>query len=229
MGSKNPIGGVQPPFLQSSSSYFSHLSRALPESGEKEGSSLSCEGNGDARAIEVVRTPSPGFYSRLFLVPKAGGDMEAYNRPLGSEHPVSVLQDGDQWVSSQSPAKRAMAHLSGFERRLLSYPYPPLLQAVPSVLPPRRGWTISSSSVRVKHCTTSVYNGHGTCRGLRLSQWAQPPRLSRRLAVKPNIGRTSQTANPMVIGALHSPRLGGKHGEVKLDSFSGGQLFGNFA
>ena len=25
------------------------------------------------RAIEVVRTPSPGFYSRLFLVPKAGG------------------------------------------------------------------------------------------------------------------------------------------------------------
>ena len=62
--------------------------------------------------------------------------MEAYNRPLGSEHPhsVSVLQDGDQWISSQSPAKRAMAHRSGFERRLLSYPYPPLLQAVPSVL-----------------------------------------------------------------------------------------------
>ena len=122
-----------------------------------------------------------------------------------------------------------MAHRSGFERRLLSYPYPPLLQAVPSVLPPRRGLAISSSSVRVKHCTTSVYNGHGTCRGLRPSQWAQPPRLSRRLAVKPNIGRTSQTANPMVIGSLHSPRLGGKHGEVKLDSFSGGQLFGNFA
>ena len=24
-------------------------------------------------AIEVIRTPSPGFYSRLFLVPKAGG------------------------------------------------------------------------------------------------------------------------------------------------------------
>ena len=44
-----------------------------------------------------------------------------------------------------------------------------------------------------------------------------------------NIGRTSQTVNPMVIGALHSLRLGGKHGEVKLDSFSGGQLLGNFA
>ena len=181
-------------------------------------------------AIEVVQTP-PCFYSRLFRAEsRGGGDMEAYNRPLGSElpHPVSVLQDGDQWVSSQSPAKRAMAHHSGFERPLLSYPYPPLLQVVPLVLPPRRGLTISSSCVWVKHCTTSVYNGHSTCRGLCPSQWAQPPRLSRRLAVKPKIGRPSQTANPMVIGSLHSLRLGGKRGEVKLDS-SGGQLFGNFA
>ena len=177
-------------------------------------------------AIEVVRTPSPSF-----LVPKAGGtwrpkiDLSALNTHIQ----CPSFQDGDQWVSSQSPAKRAMAHRSGFEWRLLSYPYPPLPQAVPSVLPPRRGLAISSSSVWVKHCTMSVYNGHGTCRGLRPSQWAQPPRLSRRLAVKPYIGRTSQTANPMVIGSLHSPRLGGKHGEVKHDSFSGGQLFGNFA
>ena len=65
MGSKNPIGGVQPPFLQPSSSYFSHLSGALPESGEKE---MEMKG-----AIEVIRTPSPDFYSWLFLVPKAGG------------------------------------------------------------------------------------------------------------------------------------------------------------
>ena len=47
MGSKNPIGGVQPPLLQSSSSHFSHLSGTLPESREKEGSSRCNEGNGD--------------------------------------------------------------------------------------------------------------------------------------------------------------------------------------
>ena len=58
---------------------------------------------------------------------------------------------------------------------------------------------------------------------------SQPPRLSRRLAVKPHIGRVSQTANPMVIGPLRTPRLGGKHGEVKPDSFTGGHLLGNFA
>ena len=156
--------------------------------------------------------------------------MEAYNRPVGSEHPhpVSVLQDGDQWVTSQSPSKRAIAHHSGFERRLLSHPHSPFLQAVPPVLPRGRGLAIPSSSFWVKHCTTSVYSGHGTCRGLRPSQWGQPPRLSRRLAVKPHIGRVSQTANPMVIGPLCTPRLGGKHGEVKSDSFTGGHLLGNF-
>ena len=152
--------------------------------------------------------------------------MEVYTRPLSSEHPhpVSVLQDGDQCGSSQ------MAHHPGFERRIhvLSYPYPPLLQAVPLVLPRGHDVAILSSSIWFKHCTTSVYNGHGTCRVLRPSQWAQLTRQSRRLAVKPYIGRVSQTANPMVIESLHMPRMGGKHGEVKLYS-SGGQLLGNFA
>ena len=65
------------------------------------------------------------------------------------------------------PSKRAMAHHSGFERRILSYSHSLLLQAVPPVLPRGRGLAIPSSSFRVKHCTTSVYSGHGTCRGLR--------------------------------------------------------------
>ena len=52
MGSKNPIGGVQPPLLQSSSSHFSHLSGILPESGEKEGPSRCSERNGDERGVK---------------------------------------------------------------------------------------------------------------------------------------------------------------------------------
>ena len=84
--------------------------------------------------------------------------MEADNRPLSSEHPhpVSILQDGDQWVTSQSPSKRAMAHHSGFERCLLSHPHLPLLHVVPPVLPRGRGLAIPSSSFWVKHCTTMV-------------------------------------------------------------------------
>ena len=231
MGSENPIGGVQPPLLQSASSHFSRLSGLLPESGEEEGPSRCSEGDGDERGDRSRKDSFSGLLQSALFSAESPGDMEADNRPLGSEHPhpVSVLQDGDQWVTSQSPSKRAMAHHSGFERRLLSHPHSPLLQAVPPVLPRGRGLAIPSSSFRVKHCTTSVYNGHGTCCGLRPSQWGQPPRLSRRLAVKPHIGGASQTANPMVIGPLRTPRLGGKRGEVESDSFTGGHLLGNFA
>ena len=76
-------------------------------------------------AIEVVKDSfSRLLQSALSSAESRGGGgggggegMEAYNRPLSSEHPhpVSVLQDGDQWVTSQ----RAMAHHSGFERRVL--------------------------------------------------------------------------------------------------------------
>ena len=67
MGSeKNPFGGVQPPLLQSASSHFSRLSGLLPESGEEEGPSCAVKEMEMNGAIEVVRTPSPGFYSRLF-------------------------------------------------------------------------------------------------------------------------------------------------------------------
>ena len=67
MGSeKNPFGGVQPPLLQSASSHFFRLSGLLPESGEEEGPSRAVKEMEMKGAIEVVRTPSPGFYSRLF-------------------------------------------------------------------------------------------------------------------------------------------------------------------
>ena len=225
MGFENPIGGVQPPLLQSASSHFSRLSGLLPESGEEEGPSRCSVGDGDERGDQSRKDSFSGLLQSALFSAESRGDMEAYNRPLGSQHPhpVSVLQDGDQWVTSQSPSKRAMAHHYGFERRLLSHPHSPLLQAVPPVLPRGRCLAIPSSSFWVKHCTTSVYYGHGTC------QLGQSPRLSRRLAVKPDIGRVSQTTNPIVIGPLRTPRLGGKRGKVKLDSFTGGHLLGNFA
>ena len=118
MGSKNPIGGVQPPLLQSASSHC-RLSGILPESGEEEGPSRCSGGNGDERGNRSRKDSFSGLLQSALFSAESRGDMEVYNRPLGSEHPhpVSVLQDGDQWVTSQSPSKRAMAHHSGFERR----------------------------------------------------------------------------------------------------------------
>ena len=124
MGSeKNPFGGVQPPLLQSTSSHFSRLSGPLPECGEEEGPSRCSEGNGDERGDRSHKDS----FSGLSALKRA--DMDVYNRPLGSEHPhpVSVLLDGDQWVTSQGLNS-------------------PLLRAVPPVLPRGRGLAIPSSS-----------------------------------------------------------------------------------
>ena len=55
MGSENPIGGVQPPLLQSASSHLSRLSGFLPESGEEEGPSRCSEGDGDERCDQSCK------------------------------------------------------------------------------------------------------------------------------------------------------------------------------
>ena len=119
-------------------------------------------------AIEVVRTPSPGFYSWLFLVPKARGTW----RPIID---LSVLNTHIQCPSFKMETNGSLLKALQKGQWLNS----PLLQAVPPVLPRGRGLAIPNSSFWVKHCTTSVYSGHGICRGLRPSQWGQPPRLSR--------------------------------------------------
>ena len=233
MGSKNPIGGVQPPLLQSASSHFSRLSGLLPESGEEEGPSRCSEGNGDERGDRSRKDSFSRLWQSALSSAESRGDMEAYNRPLGSEHPHPGVRPS-RW--------RPMGHFSKPFKKGNGSPFwiwktltftspftPPTGSTSGSAT--RSGLAIPSSSFWVKHCTTSVYRGHGTCRGLRPSQWGQPPRLSRRLAVEPHIGRVSQTANPMVIGPLRTPRLGGRRGEVKPDSFTGGFhfLLGNFA
>ena len=130
MGSeKNPFGGVQPPLLQSASSHFSRLSGLLPESGEEEGPSRCSEGNGDERGNRSRKDSFSGLLQSALFSAESPGDMDVYNRPLGSEHPhpVSVLLDGDQWVTSQ-------------------WLNSPLLRAVPPVLPRGRGLAIPSSS-----------------------------------------------------------------------------------
>jgi hypothetical protein len=53
-------------------------------------------------AIEIVSSPDPGFYSRIFLVPKPGNKWRPI-RSLGSQlpHTVPNLQDGDPRVYPQ--------------------------------------------------------------------------------------------------------------------------------
>ena len=75
MGSKNSIGGVQPPLLQSASSHFSRLSGILPESGEEEGPSRCSEGNGDERGDRSRKDSFSGLLQSALFSAKSRGDI----------------------------------------------------------------------------------------------------------------------------------------------------------
>ena len=212
MGFKNPIGGVQPPLLQSASSHFSRLSGILPESGEEEGPSRCSEGNGDERGDRSRRTPSPGFYSRLFLVPKARGtwrpiiDLSVLNTHIQCPS-FKIETNGSLLNGSSHPSFRQYLRFCHegvvWQFRALRFG----LNTAPQVFT-----AVTASVVAYAHL-------NGVSFHVYLDDWL----------IKTHIGRISQTANPMVIGPLHTPRLGGKCGEVKPDSFTCGYLLGNIA
>ena len=116
-------------------------------------------------AIEVVRTPSPGFYSPLFLVPKARGtwssiiDLSALN---------THIQCPSFKMETNGSLLKGSIHPSFGQ--YLRFCHEGVV------------WQFRALPFWVKHSTTSVYSGHGICRGLRPSQWGQPPRPSGRLA-----------------------------------------------
>ena len=116
-------------------------------------------------AIEVVRTPSPGFYSRLFLVPKARGTW----RPIIDLSVVNThIQCPSFKMETNGSLLKGSIHPSFGQ--YLRFCHEGVV------------WQFRALPFWVKHCTTSVHSGHGICRGLRPSQWGQPPRPSRRLA-----------------------------------------------
>ena len=204
MGFKNPIGGYSL-LLQSASSHFSRLSGILPESGAVK--EMEMKG-----AIEVVRTPSPGFYSRLFLVPKARGTW----RPIID---LSVLNTHIQCPSFKMETNGSLLNGSIHPsfRQYLRFCHEGVvwqIRALPFGLntAPRVFTMVTAPVVTYAHL-------NGVSLRVYLDDWL----------IKTHIGRVSQTANPMVIGPLHTPRLGGKCGEVKPDSFTCGLLLGNFA
>ena len=163
-------------------------------------------------AIEVVRTPSPGFYSRLFLVPKARGTW----RPIID---LSVLNTHIQCPSFKMETNGSLLNgsIHPSYRQYLRFCHEGVVwqfRALPFGLntAPQVFTAVTASVVACAHL-------NGVSIHVYLDDWL----------IKTHIGRVSQTANPMVIGPLHTSRLGGKCGEVKPDSFTGGHLRGNFA
>ena len=119
-------------------------------------------------AIELAPLPSPGFYSRLFVVMKASGAWEAGHRPFHSEleDSTDILQDGYTSICSSFDSPGRLDGVSGFEGCVLAGPYASGFLQVPQVLGGgggRGGVPIQSPLFRSFHGSASFYQGHGSC------------------------------------------------------------------
>ena len=223
MDSKNPIGGVQPPLLQSASSHCSRLSGILPESGEEEGPSRCSEGNGDESGD---RSRKDSFSERLQSALFSAESRRTW-RPIID---LSVLNTHIQCPSFKMESNGSLlkALQKGQWLTILdlkdAYFHIPIHPSYKGVVwqfralhfglntAPRVFTAVTASVVAYAHL-------NGVSLHVYLDDWLLNP-ISEELA---------KQQTQWLLDLLHTPRLGGKCGEVKPDSFTGGHLLGNFA
>ena len=94
------------------------------------------------RAVERVQNPgTPGFYSRIFLVPKKERKVTFDYRPFFIEpiHRETVFQNGDSQVSKTSDETQRLGCLHRFNRCISSHSDTSSIPEVPSIRLQRSG------------------------------------------------------------------------------------------
>jgi len=224
-------GGIPAPLRLSTSSHDVPLFRGdISRRGKETGSAFGSASDEGQRSHRGRSGSFPRLLQQNFSGAKVLGGMETHYRPLDTEHShkVPTLQDGDRGFHSQGSQTRAVAHQPGSERRLLSYPYPSVLQTLPQVLSRRRRLAIQSSPLRAQYGSSRIYEGHGCGSRLRSRSRDQSPRLSRRLVTESRVGGIVKSTDSLYGKSVQSARMGNKREEVRSDTFSGSHVPGYY-
>ena len=139
------------PIILDSYSPQSVKGRAL----DKEIQALRCKG-----AVEPAPpTPTPGFFSRMFVV------TEADHRPVNSEPECGwdPFSDGDISDGSVCCTQEQLGGLHRSEGCVPSDPNPPCVAQVPQVHSRREDLAVPGPLLRSVHSTTGVHSCDGTC------------------------------------------------------------------
>ena len=104
-------------------------------------------------ALEIVPDPSPGFYSRLFLVEKATGGW----RPVIDLSTLNTVQDGDSSLRLERCPRERSPRLPGLEGRVLPGARPPKFQEVSALCVIGDSVPVQGSLLRTVHCPPSLH------------------------------------------------------------------------
>jgi hypothetical protein len=102
----------------------------------------------------------PGFYSRLFLVPKKNVKMKHVNEtPLRPESASNsaAFQDGDQHIYQGFNSFKYVDNVSRFDRRLFPYSYFPQVPQVPEICLGRQGIRFQDDAFWPMYSPSSIY------------------------------------------------------------------------
>ena len=107
-------------------------------------------------AVEKIEPEGPGFYSRIFLVPKKNGKITTHDRSVQTEHLSgnSVIQDGNSQQSQTGDPTQRLGDLPGPDRCVLACSHSQTVPEVPPIL--SQGSDVSVQGSPVRPCNKSL-------------------------------------------------------------------------
>ena len=177
-------------------------------------------------AVELAPLPSPGFYSRLFVVWKTSGVMASGHRPLPPQSLCGCvpLSDGDHPVCSPVGSSGQLDGLHRLERSIPTGSGTSRISSFSTLCVQGSRFPIQSSVLWPIHGSTGLLSGHGSC--FRHSpRYGYPhAQVSRRLASPVVLSGIPPPGSPDCPRAL--PRAGGcdQPGEIPPRTIPGGAV-----
>ena len=172
-------------------------------------------------AIELAPLPSPGFYSRLFVVMKASGawrpviDLSTLN--------LRIQQTSFKMETLQSvlfSVRPGLDGVSGLEGCVLAGANAPGFMQVPQVHGGGEGVPVQGTLLRPFHGSASFYQGHGSCVSDSTQDGGTTSSLPGRLVASGILTRAGSPCSEDSAATLQAPRDCRQLGEVSGDSDS---------
>ena len=178
----------------------------------------------EKEAIErVLDHSSPGFYSRLFLVPKKNGKFKTCNRPFSIEQNDTCrsFSNGNNRLCTQAHRARVLGGVHRFNGRLPTHTHSEGLKEVSPFHSGRRSLPVPFPSVRNFYGPSGVHEFDGNRGSVYQTARSKTDPVFRRLAESQTVKGGIDDRPQYSLEVNYSTRSNPKHGKIGTRSVPG--------